>query len=348
MKKLNVFWFIVILCLVSFNSFSQNIGDLKGIHYQAVAVDEDGKEIVGMDVEGKPLYEKAIGVRFTITKGLDGTVQYEETHTVTTDKYGLFSVTIGLGEQTGGTYDHLMEIPWIDADQFLKVEISIKNDGNYRMVSNQQFMSVPYSFYTNDIADNAITTEKILNNTILNEDIADGTIDLTTKVTGILPVEHGGTGDDGLTDGGILIGGGDEPIRALPRAEAGQITVGATDSDPVLKNLTGGTGIEIDQEDEEVIIRTTVGDVESTGVHTISPGQIQPGETWTSASFPVPGDGTGEMGDIVLASLDVNLQGCMLTPYFFSSETIKVAIFNGTGGAVNLGDNVDVKLLIVQ
>ncbi|GEM_PF-6276633 len=46
--------------------------------------------------------------------------------------------------------------------------------------------------------------------------IADGTIDLETKVTGILPVEHGGTEGVYLKDGGLLIGGDEEPVRALP------------------------------------------------------------------------------------------------------------------------------------
>src|SRR4030042_4183860 len=97
-KKLYILGFVSLLCLITHNANSQvNIGDLKGIYYQAVAIDEDGKEIVGMDVNGKPLYEKAIGVRFTITKGLNGPVQWQEVHTTTTDRYGLFSLTIGQG-----------------------------------------------------------------------------------------------------------------------------------------------------------------------------------------------------------------------------------------------------------
>src|SRR3989339_201349 len=127
---------IVLLFVIGLaqSASSQNIGDLSGIYYQAVAVDEYGKEIVGMDVEGKPLYEKAIGVRFTITKGLDGTILWEETHTTTTDKYGLFTLVIGTGTTTGsGIYPNLLDIPWIDADQFLKVEIASKNDGNYKL-----------------------------------------------------------------------------------------------------------------------------------------------------------------------------------------------------------------------
>src|SRR4030043_1167911 len=117
MKKLTIFWFILAICMISQYTYAQQIGDLNGIYYQAVAIDENGKEIVGMDVEGKPLYEKAIGVRFTITKRVNGLVQWEETHTTTTDKYGLFSLTIGLGQQTGnGAYTKMLDIPWIDAD----------------------------------------------------------------------------------------------------------------------------------------------------------------------------------------------------------------------------------------
>ncbi len=170
-----------LLTTITFYASSQNIGDLNGIYYQAVAIDENGKEIVGKDVEGKPLYNKTIGVRFTITSGLNGPVQWEETHTTNTDKYGLFTLTIGQGQPTGSAaFNHLLDIPWIDANQFLKVEISTKNDGNYKMVSNHQFMAVPYSFYTDDIADDAITTAKILDFTILNQDVSTGAIDSRT------------------------------------------------------------------------------------------------------------------------------------------------------------------------
>ncbi|MCK5539198.1 MAG: hypothetical protein KAI79_20415, partial [Bacteroidales bacterium] len=172
MKKHTIIYLSLLFVLISQVMLAQQIGNLEGINYQAVAIDENGKEIVGMDITGKPLYEKTIGVRFTILKGSDGPILYQETHTALTDQYGLFSLVIGHGVLTGeGMYDILMDIPWIDADQFLKVELAIFNDGNFQLVSLQKFMTVPYSFYTDDIADNAITTAKILNETILAEDI---------------------------------------------------------------------------------------------------------------------------------------------------------------------------------
>jgi len=180
MKKL---LYISIFFAIGFvpNAFSQGkIGNLNGIYYQAVAVDEVGKEIVGTDISGKPVYKKAIGVRFTINKGLNGAIQWEETHTTTTDKYGMFTLIIGKGTRTSSAFTKLLDIPWIDADQFLKVELAIKNDGNYKLVSNQQFMTVPYSFYTDDIADDAITTFKIADSAILNQDIHTNAVDSRT------------------------------------------------------------------------------------------------------------------------------------------------------------------------
>jgi hypothetical protein len=49
---------VLIALIIGFQANAQRIGDLNGINYQAVAIDEDGKEIVGMDIDGKPLYEK--------------------------------------------------------------------------------------------------------------------------------------------------------------------------------------------------------------------------------------------------------------------------------------------------
>jgi len=447
MKKLLYISVFLILGIAQ-SAISQNIGDLKGIYYQAVAIDEYGKEIVGMDVEGKPLYEKAIGVRFTITKGLDGTILWEETHTTTTDKYGLFTLVIGTGTTTGsGIYPNLLDIPWIDADQFLKVEIASKNDGNYKLVSNQQFMAVPYSFYTDDIADDAIRTEKILDSTIvnqdiktgavdsrsildetilaedintgavetseildstimnqdiktsvvdsrtildetilaedihtgavetdeildstimnqdintgavdsrlildnsvlsddinsgavttdevldgtiLNDDIADGTINLTTKVMNVLPAVNGGTGNGSLVDGSILVGSGTNPIKAKVLASAdSSIQISQTVDSIILKSTFAGTQINSDPAGTFVI------------------GNLPNGTTYTSNAinaFVV------NYGDIIIGSIDVGLQGCMMTAYVSQPNVIRISIYNGTGSAVNLG-TVNVRVYVVK
>lgn len=144
MKNLIKSFFLGIFLLISQIGFSQ----LRGINYQAVAIDEEGLEIAGMDINGQAIRDKTIAVRFSILSGGEyGAVLYQEIHTTNTDPHGLFSLIIGDGIVTGGTYIRLIDIPWSTADQFLKVELDIKNDGNFKLMSIQQFMAVPYAFY---------------------------------------------------------------------------------------------------------------------------------------------------------------------------------------------------------
>lgn len=505
MKKL-LYISILITIGITSTTFGQKIGNLNGIYYQAVAVDDIGKEIVGTDIVGKPLYNKTIGVRFTINKGLNGLIEWEETHTTNTDKYGLFTLIIGQGKPTGNAkYIKMLDIPWIDADQFLKVELSIKNDGNYKVVSNQQFMTVPYSFYTDDIADDAITTSKILdsailnqdihtsavdsrtildstllnkdihtsaidsrtildstllnqdihtsavdsrtildstllnqdihtsavdsrtildstilnqdihtsaidsrtildstllnrdlgtgsvdsrsvlnetiqaedidtgavstseildstilnqdihtgaiesrsilNGTILNEDIADSTIDLTKKVTGILPVEQGGTGASSYTQNSLLLGSGKGALLSLGKATDGQIPVGVTDSIPKLKVIAGKRGINVSFTPDSVIISNGIQGIYTTTIDSISPGTVNFRTTWISPPILLAG---AELGNIIAGSLNIDLQGCQMTTYVSEPNIIRVSIYNGTGNSIDFGIDRTLKVMVVQ
>jgi hypothetical protein len=337
----NTTYMLILLLLAFLPSLqAQRIGDLNGIYYQAVAIDEYGKEIVGKDVEGKPLYNKAIGVRFTITKGLNGTIQWEETHTTNTDAYGLFSLIIGKGNRTpNSTYTKLLDIPWIDADQFLKVEISSRNDSIYRLVSNQQFMSVPYAFYSDDIADDAITTEKVRDLEIRNQDIANETIDLTAKVTKVLPVKNGGTGRAVLPVNSLIVGQGTADVRPIGAATNGQIPIGVTDDAPVLANIKAGKGIIVTNGPGSIEI--SAGGV-STG--TLNIGTISNQQAFTSPPITVQGV---NLGNIVVAALDTDLRGCIMSAYVISPNTIRVNIFNASGQGVFLG-NPTLKIWVVQ
>ncbi|MEO5582680.1 MAG: hypothetical protein ABIR66_08300 [Saprospiraceae bacterium] len=446
MKKLLYINIFLIIGIIQNASAQGKVGNLQGIYYQAVAIDDIGKEIVGTDITGKPLYNKTIGVRFTITKGLNGAVEWAETHTTTTDKYGLFTLIIGKGTKTGtNPYEKMLDIPWIDADQFLKVEISIKNDGNFKVVSKQQFMTVPYSFYTDDIADSAITTYKIkdsailnqdvhtsaidsrtlldstilnqdvhtsaidsrtlldstilnqdihlgavdsrtlldstivnqdihlgavdsrtlldstivnqdiqtnainsrviLNGSILSEDIADSSIDLSSKVTGILPIAHGGTGTDSLAINSLIIGTDKGALRALGQATDGQIPVGVTDSIPKLKVLAGTGGINVSFTPDSIIISSGISGIFSADAGTIDPGIVLFRTNWLSPPIPLEGV---DLGNIIIGSLNVDLNGCQVTTFVSDPGVIKVSIYNGTGNSIVLGTGIALRVMVVR
>lgn len=147
MKKRNSLLFLVALLFAATTSFSQIVD---GITYQAVAIDEDGKEIAGMDAKGLIIPEKSINVQFSILKGTAmDTILYQETHSTNTDAYGMFSLVIGHGTPTTlGLNSQFMDIDWSTAKHYLKVELDIKGFNEYKVVGIQQMMAVPYSLYS--------------------------------------------------------------------------------------------------------------------------------------------------------------------------------------------------------
>lgn len=145
MKSYKTLIFVALLVVIGNNAFSQ----INGINYQAVAVDEQGKEIAGMDLRGNIIHNKAINVRFSILLGSStGTILYQETHSTNTDPHGLFTLVIGQGVTTSqGTVNSIVDIDWSTQNHYLKVEIDFKQSGGYKLMGIQQLLAVPYSYY---------------------------------------------------------------------------------------------------------------------------------------------------------------------------------------------------------
>ncbi len=108
-----------------------------GIHYQAVARDNTGKE----------LSDRSIDVRFTIISGTPlGEAVYQELHQgVKTSKYGVFTLIIGSGVPVGGTAGELSQVEWSSGSHYLKVEIKFFNE--FSDMGTMQFLSVPYALF---------------------------------------------------------------------------------------------------------------------------------------------------------------------------------------------------------
>ena len=125
----------------------------QGINYQAVALDQRGQPIPGIDIVGRPIDDAEIGVRISILENTPtGNILYQEEHEVLTDLYGMFNLVIGQGLQV--SVDPFSSINW-QGDKFLQVELSIENDGEFVLSAVQQLMSVPYAF----LAENAMVAQ---------------------------------------------------------------------------------------------------------------------------------------------------------------------------------------------
>lgn len=111
------------------------------------------------DAEGAPLTTQNISIRASVVSGnANGPVEWSESHTTTTDEFGLFNVDIGTGTRVDGLQSQFSDIDWASGDYFLRVEMDAAGGNNYEMMGTTQILSVPYALFAEG-ANNATTAE---------------------------------------------------------------------------------------------------------------------------------------------------------------------------------------------
>jgi hypothetical protein len=123
-------------------------GVTHAIPYQAVV----------RDGNGTPLVNHPLTVRCTLhDSNASGSIIYKETHNITTNNLGLFTLHIGTGTASMGNID---SIHWALYKKFLQVEFdTTAQGGSYVDLGTQQFMAVPYALYA-ETAGNALNGPK--------------------------------------------------------------------------------------------------------------------------------------------------------------------------------------------
>jgi len=96
---------------------------------------------------GSPMTDKTIGIRITIRESnINGIAVYRETHEVTTNEFGLFTLALGSGESEQA----LININWNSGhNKWLQVELDAENSGEYTLMGFSQLLSVPFALYAN-------------------------------------------------------------------------------------------------------------------------------------------------------------------------------------------------------
>lgn len=121
---------IVILIVIGISGFAQIP---KSFKYQAIARGSDGTSIVNQD----------IGIRLSILSGsTEGDVVYSETHTPTSNNFGLITLEIGNGTSESG---NISAIDWKTETFFLQIEIDVNGGNDYMLMGTSQMLSVPYA-----------------------------------------------------------------------------------------------------------------------------------------------------------------------------------------------------------
>jgi hypothetical protein len=111
---------------------------------------------VARDNAGAILSSQAISLQISILSGSPtGTVEYSETHTTTTNQFGLFRLQIGTGSLVSGNFP---TIDWGANTHYAKVEMDETGGTNYQFMGTSQLLSVPYALYAENV-NNHIWTE---------------------------------------------------------------------------------------------------------------------------------------------------------------------------------------------
>ncbi len=150
MKKLIIFTLCVILnsTFLILHSFAQAP---EKINYQGVARNTNGEIIP----------DKTIGLKITLHSGTnDGTVVYEETHTVITSQLGLFNIEIG-GGKVSGSYN-FSAINWGANAYFIQTEMDITGGTRYINMGTQQLISVPFALYAKTSGNTGTASPSVL------------------------------------------------------------------------------------------------------------------------------------------------------------------------------------------
>ena len=134
MKKTLSTLLSVLFCAIT---FAQSVP--QGINYQAVA----------RDANGDVLMNQTLTIQFSVISDITtSAVSWQETHTVSTNDYGLYTAIIGGGTATSvGSSASFDVIDWGASNHLLKVEVDF-GGGIFVDMGTTAFMSVPYSIYS--------------------------------------------------------------------------------------------------------------------------------------------------------------------------------------------------------
>ncbi len=134
---------IVAALVVSLTVFAQAP---QALNYQAVARDNAGAILANTNLD----------VRFSVKQTTaTGTTVFQETHAASTDALGGFSLEIGRGAASTGSFT---AINWGAGPYFLEVELDVNSSGSYTSMGTSEMLSVPYALYaeTAGIADSVV------------------------------------------------------------------------------------------------------------------------------------------------------------------------------------------------
>lgn len=147
-------------------------------------------QAVARDASGIPITNHTIGIKFTVRESsASGPDLFSETQTALTNSLGTFSVEIGGGTATLGSFNG---IPWGNGPKFLNIKIDPAGGTSYTDMGSYQLLSVAYAQYAKDVLNND-DNDANPNNEIQSLSISGDQLSISSGNTVTLPSSGGGS-----------------------------------------------------------------------------------------------------------------------------------------------------------
>ncbi|MBI9054912.1 MAG: hypothetical protein JEY96_13895 [Bacteroidales bacterium] len=132
------------------------------LNASAQAPDSFNFQSIITDQNNKAVTNQTISLRFSIIKdNPTGTEVYKETHTLSTNNYGVVTLKIGKGNVALGDFSTM---EWGKNHYFLETAIDLSGKSNYEVLAVNQLLNTPKSIYSNKTR----FAQELDYNTILN------------------------------------------------------------------------------------------------------------------------------------------------------------------------------------
>lgn len=287
---------------------------------------------VARDNSGNVLANQGIGLQIKLRwGGQNGFVDYQETHSTSTNQFGLFTIEIGAGNVQAGVFS---TIDWGNTPlYYLEVLMDATGGTNYATMGGQQLNSVPYALNAKSSASTSAVS---------------GTTNYISKFT----PNGNNIGSSRIIDDGYYVGiGNPTPVWDLNLHNTStqnffhvtNTSTGISEGDGLLLGLanSGGDAILSNQETGKYLAfgtaateRIRIKSDGYVGIGTTSPTNFLHvhGPSSSAIQFTTPGTGTG-------ATDGVQLGIGVASTYLVTYENTDFAI----GNAYNSGEEIYIK-----
>lgn len=130
MKRIILLLFAIVLTLCSIAQVPQKF------NYQAVLRNNTGVIVSNQKI--------SIKIEVLQIDANQTSILYAETHTPTTNTYGLFNIQIGGGSIVSG---NLSSMNWSTGNKYLRTSVDLTGGNNYAIMGTSPLVGVPYAQY---------------------------------------------------------------------------------------------------------------------------------------------------------------------------------------------------------